>query len=58
LEQLDEVDENDTAAVDVVKKIMGENTNKRAKIVNEIIETEESYIRGLQELVEVYPLSI
>jgi hypothetical protein len=53
LEQLDEVDENDTAAVDVVKKIMGENTNKRAKIVKEIIETEESYIRGLQELVDV-----
>jgi hypothetical protein len=58
LEQLDEVEETDTAAVDVVKKIMGENTNKRAKIVNEIIETEESYIRGLQELVEVYPSTI
>jgi hypothetical protein len=58
LEQLEEVDETDTTAVDVVKKIMGENTNKRARIVNEIIETEESYIRGLQELVEVYPLSI
>lgn len=51
------VEENNDA-VDVVKKIMGQNNVKRSNIVREIIETEESYIRGLQELVDVSsPLS-
>ena len=45
--------EGKKGAVDVVKKIMGQNNVKRSNIVREIIETEESYIRGLQELVDV-----
>lgn len=45
--------EENKDAVDVVKKIMGQNNVKRSNIVREIIETEESYIRGLQELVDV-----
>ena len=52
---LEEVDEKATTeeSVDVVKKVMGESGVKRANIVKELIDTEESYIRGLQELVEV-----
>ena len=42
-------------SMDVVKKVMGEQNSKRANIVREIIETEETYIRGLQELVDVPP---
>lgn len=45
-------------SVNVVKKIMGQNNVKRSNIVREIIETEESYIRGIQELVDVTPPSI
>jgi len=44
-------------SMDVVKKVMGEQNSKRANIVREIIETEETYIRGLQELVDVPPTS-
>lgn len=42
-------------AKEVVKRVMGDNSVKRSNIVKEIIDTEESYIRGLQELVEVFP---
>jgi hypothetical protein len=42
-------------AKEVVKRVMGNNSVKRSNIVKEIIDTEESYIRGLQELVEVFP---
>jgi len=48
LEEIDETGEEET--VDVVKKVTGV---KRANIVKELIDTEESYIRGLRELVEV-----
>jgi hypothetical protein len=53
--KLEEVDEKEVTeeSVDVVKKVMGETGVKRANIVKELIDTEESYIRGLQELVEV-----
>jgi hypothetical protein len=51
LKEVDETEEEET--VDVVKKVMGETGVKRANIVKELIDTEETYIRGLQELVEV-----
>jgi hypothetical protein len=53
--KLEEVDENAATeeSVDVVKKVMGESGVKRANIIKELLDTEESYIRGLQELVEV-----
>ena len=53
--KLEEVDEkqNEEESVDIVKKVTGETGAKRGNIVKEIIETEETYIRGLQELVEV-----
>ena len=53
--KLDEVDEKAATeeSVDVIKKVIGETGVKRANIVKEIIDTEESYIRGLQELIEV-----
>jgi len=51
LAEVDEKGENEDG--DVVKKVVGENDVKRANIVKEIIDTEETYIRGLQELVEV-----
>jgi len=41
------------AAAEVSKKAVGETSVKRMKIVKEIIDTEESYIRGLQELADV-----
>jgi len=52
-----EIKEDEEESVDIVKKVMGETGVKRANIVKEIIETEETYIRGLQELVDV-PSSI
>jgi hypothetical protein len=54
LEKVDtrEIVEEQTA-VEEVKKAVGETSSKRMKIVKEIIDTEESYIRGLQELVDV-----
>jgi len=57
--KLDDVDDKEEGeeSVDIVKKVMGETGVKRANIVKEIIETEETYIRGLQELVDV-PSSI
>ena len=57
--KLEEIDlkEEGEESVDIVKKVMGETGVKRANIVKEIIETEETYIRGLQELVEVIFLS-
>lgn len=52
--KLNDVEETeDEQESEVVKKAMGENDVKRANIVKEIIDTEESYIRGLQELVDV-----
>jgi hypothetical protein len=53
--KLEEVDEEAATeeSVDIVKKVMGETGVKRANIIKELIDTEESYIRGLQELVEV-----
>jgi phosphosulfolactate synthase (CoM biosynthesis protein A) len=48
-------EEEKRKSMDVVKKVMGEQNSKRANIVREIIETEETYIRGLQELVDVFP---
>lgn len=52
LEEL-ENKEGEEESVDIVKKVMGETGVKRANIVKEIIETEETYIRGLQELIDV-----
>ena len=55
--KLEEVEEEtDEVTVDVVEKVTGDNGVKRANIVKELIDTEESYIRGLQELVEVQNL--
>ena len=53
--KLEEIDlkEEGEESVDIVKKVMGETGVKRANIVKEIIETEETYIRCLQELVDV-----
>ena len=52
--KLDEVDEKDLEeSADDVKKVIGETGVKRSKILKELIDTEETYIRGLQELVEV-----
>jgi len=53
LEEVTELEEEKEDKIDVVKKVMGEQNSKRANIVKEIIETEETYIRGLQELVDV-----
>ena len=46
-------EEEKEEAIDVVKKVMTERSVKRANIIKEIIDTEETYIRGLQELVDV-----
>jgi hypothetical protein len=57
---LDKVDPKEIiaeAAAAEGKKIVSENSVKRTKIVKEIIDTEESYIRGLQELADVLSLS-
>lgn len=53
--KLEEVDEKTATeeSVDIVKKAMTESGVKRANIIKELLDTEESYIRGLQELVEV-----
>jgi hypothetical protein len=52
---LDEKLEEEEESAQVARKEIGEQITKRANIVKEIIDTEETYIRGLQELVDVRP---
>jgi len=49
-----EIKEKAEGTADVIKRVMGVSDIKRAKIIKEIVETEETYIRGLEELVEVH----
>ena len=48
-------EEKTEGTADVIKRVMGVSDSKRANIIKEIVDTEETYIRGLEELVEVHP---